>query len=281
MIFLDPRNDIAFKKIFGSDEHKNITISFLNSVLELTGEQAIESINFLNNEQIPQRTGKKENILDIACVDQAGNSYIIELQIASERNFDKRIVFYSAKSYSIQLEKGEDYRKLMPVIAVSVLDFVLFDKKKNYRSIHRILDEETYENDLRELAFAFIELPKFNKKEHELVTAADKWIYFIKEIRKQTKIPSALAHDEFEEACQAINRLTWPSHELDIYEKEAIKASVYHSTLETKYEEGREEGREEKQTEIARNLLKCDIRLEIIAESTGLSLEEIKKLKQC
>ncbi len=28
MIFLDPLNDIAFKKVFGSEEHKNITISF-------------------------------------------------------------------------------------------------------------------------------------------------------------------------------------------------------------------------------------------------------------
>ncbi len=276
MIFLDLRNDIAFKKVFGSDEHKNITISFLNSILELTGDQVIESINFLNNEQLLQRKDKKENILDIACVDQAGNRYIIELQITSERNFDKRIVFYSAKSYSIQLEKREDYRKLMPVIAVSVLDFVLFDKKKNYKSIHRILDEETYENDLRELAFAFIELPKFNKKEHELVTAADKWIYFIKEIRKQTEIPSALAHDEFEEACQALNRLTWPSHELDIYEKEAIKASVYHSTLETKYEEGREEGK----IEVACTMLFNGLSVEVIAKYTGLPIDEIKKLEQ-
>lgn len=158
MIFLDPRNDIAFKKLFGSEEHKNITISFLNSILELTDEKSIVSIDFLNNEQLPQPPSpmnvcysggygeprrslslrekcferksvggmidKKDNVLDIFCIDQAGNRYIVELQVANVKEFGKRMVYYGAKTYSLQLGKGKSYRNLMPVITLSIVNFV-------------------------------------------------------------------------------------------------------------------------------------------------------------
>ncbi len=284
MIFLDPRNDIAFKKIFGSDEHKNITISFLNSILELTGKKTIASIDFLNNEQVPQHIDKKENILDIFCVDQAGNRYIVELQIARVKEFDKRIVYYAAKAYSTQLGKGMDYFNIMPVVTVSVLDFVMFSTKKSYKSIYSLLDTKTHDDDLNELTFAFVELPKFNKKEHELETVEEKWIYFIKEIKKHTEIPTALRQNEFEEACQALNRMTWSEQALDIHDKEAIMASSYRSSIELAQEEGLEKGiekgRDQRTIEVAHELLSCGVNIEIIAKSTGLLIDEIKQLSK-
>lgn len=59
MQFLNPCNDVAFKKIFGSEEHKNVTISFLNSILEYTGKQQITDVQFLNNEQNAYCRAKK------------------------------------------------------------------------------------------------------------------------------------------------------------------------------------------------------------------------------
>src|SRR5436190_22825895 len=103
MIFLNPCNDVAFKRIFGSEDNKSITISFLNSILELTGDKAIASIEFLNTEQLPQITDKKSNILDIICVDQKGAKYIVEMQVREVEEFGKRMVYYGAKTYSTQL----------------------------------------------------------------------------------------------------------------------------------------------------------------------------------
>src|SRR5271170_4258529 len=111
-IFLNPCNDVAFKKIFGSESYKEIPISFLNSILENTGEKTITSIVFIQGspleqsgngvKQLPQTNEKKENILDICCVDQAGNKYIVEMQVAPDQEFGKRMVYYGAKTYSMQ-----------------------------------------------------------------------------------------------------------------------------------------------------------------------------------
>ena len=35
---LDRKNDVVFQKLFGMKNHKNILISFLNSILNLTGD---------------------------------------------------------------------------------------------------------------------------------------------------------------------------------------------------------------------------------------------------
>ena len=86
MVFLDPRNDVAFKKIFGSEQHKDVTISFLNSILEYTGQRAIKEVQFLNTEQAPLVIKeKKNNILDIMCTDQEGNRYIVEMQVKNSQ----------------------------------------------------------------------------------------------------------------------------------------------------------------------------------------------------
>ncbi|CFJ35614.1 conserved hypothetical protein [Mycobacterium tuberculosis] len=44
--------------------------------------------------------------------------------------------------------------------------------------------------------------------------------------------------------------------------------------------EGRTEGERQKATEVAKNLLAMDMAAEVVAKATGLSLEEIKKLKE-
>ncbi len=284
MIFLDPRNDIAFKKIFGSDEHKNITISFLNSILELKGPKAIVSIDFLNNEQLPQIIGKKDNIFDVFCIDQSNNKYIVELQVNRVKEFGKRMIYYGAKTYSLQLDRGKPYHELTPVIVLSVVDFVMFPNKKRYKSIHRILDDISYENDLRELAFAFVELPKFTKKENELQSNEDKWIFFIKNIKKHTEIPAALGQNEFEEACHVAQRMTWSEQELNIYDAAFINATDYQTGMELAQEEslakGIEKGISRGKIAVAHELLACGINIEIIAKSTGLFIDEINQLKQ-
>lgn len=89
MQFLDPRNDVAFKKIFGSEAHKRVTISFLNSILEFTGDRAITDVEFMNTEQKRILHDKKDNVLDILCRDQRGNKIIIQLKKFDEGEFEE------------------------------------------------------------------------------------------------------------------------------------------------------------------------------------------------
>ena len=70
MKFLDPTNDIAFKKIFGDENKKEILISFLNSLLGLKEGKKILEVEILNPYQIPPLAELKNTILDVRCKDQ-------------------------------------------------------------------------------------------------------------------------------------------------------------------------------------------------------------------
>jgi predicted transposase/invertase (TIGR01784 family) len=65
MRFLDVKTDIAFRKVFGSEQHKDILIGFLNAVLDLHGDKRIASVTLKNPWQPPDLAILKETIQDI------------------------------------------------------------------------------------------------------------------------------------------------------------------------------------------------------------------------
>ncbi len=70
MKFVNPKNDVAFRKIFGSQEKSEILISFLNAVLGLTGDREIQSLRILNPYQTPKLEPLKMSILDVKATDK-------------------------------------------------------------------------------------------------------------------------------------------------------------------------------------------------------------------
>jgi predicted transposase/invertase (TIGR01784 family) len=283
MQFLNPTNDVAFKKIFGSEAHKDVTISFINAVLNLTGSAVIKDVTFLNTEQKRIIADKKDNILDILCIDEENNRYIIEVQVAGMKEFDKRITFYAAKTYALQLDRAQTYQTLEPVITIAVLNFILFPDKKSYKSNHVILDRETYEHDLKDLSFAFIELPKFNKTENELNCDVDRWVYFLKNIYKESEIPKPLERAPFKEACEAANRLKWNVDELNSYHDAIVRLADDKGKIEFALAEGEAKGMiagvESGKKEVAKKLLQsARFSIPEIALMTGLGVGVIELL---
>src|SRR5689334_620683 len=110
--YLNPTNDYAFKRIFGDQNHSEILISFLNSLLDFQGEHQITQVDILNPYQAPKLPELKETVLDVRCKDQAGREFIVEMQLADKDDFDKRSLYYTAKSYAHQLNKQQEYRLL-------------------------------------------------------------------------------------------------------------------------------------------------------------------------
>jgi predicted transposase/invertase (TIGR01784 family) len=279
MKFLDPCNDIAFKKLFGSQERKNLTISFLNSILEYKGDSLITNVEFLNTEQNSLlRDEKKENFLDILCTDQAGNSYIIEMQVNRIKELSKRMIYYASKTYAMQLGSGRRYITLKPVITVAILDHIMFPDIIGFKSIHKILDVKTHACVMPELVFAFVELEKFKKTERELVTDEDKWLYFLKWINEQSEIPKPLQEAEFEQACHTVQQMTWSEYDLMIYNKQMMNETDREGALELAEEKGIEKGKKEEKCAIAKELLTHGINVSTIIATTGLSQEEIDAL---
>jgi predicted transposase/invertase (TIGR01784 family) len=271
MQFADIKNDIAFRKIFGNENKKEILISFLNAVLDLEGNKKITWVEILNPYQFPKIAGLKSTILDVRAKDKAGHSYIVEMQVADKKGFDKRITFYSSKTYAAQINSGEEYYKLKPTIFIGILNFEYL-KNLDYLSRHAILDTKTYEQNrsadqLKDLEFYFIELPKFNKTEQELTDLVEKWVYFIKNAENLNVIPASVNDEGLKSAYQEADQHTWTKEEVEEYE---------YARMRDTDEIAREMLILEK---IAKSLLQTALTNEDIAKHTGLTVEQIEQLQ--
>jgi len=275
MQFVDVKTDIAFKKIFGSDQHKEVLIGFLNAVLELEGDRRIKTVTLKNPWQPPDIPILKETILDIRAVDNRDVCFIVEMQIKDTKFFDKRAIYYTAKAYTGQIKKGEDYPKLNQVIFIGILDFNSFDGE-NYLTRHLILNRETMNQDLRDLEFNFIELKKFNKQEEDLETLIEKWIYFIKNADNLDMIPKSAAEiPELNEAYNLAAMNAWTEEELEIYEYWQIRDAGDRYKIQEEFEKGIEKGIEK----VALEMILDGESNEKIGKYTGLTDDVIAGLR--
>ncbi len=280
MKYINPKNDVAFKKIFANDKKKNILIGFLNAILE----KNIIDVTILNPFQAPKLKNLKDTTLDVKAKDKNGEEFIVEMQVQRQDFFYKRAIYYASKTYVGQLKRGNDYDKLKPVYFIGIVDFNIFETKK-YMSKHLILDVETNKNELKDFQFVFIELPKFNKKLSKLDKLSDKWIYFIKYAQSFKGIPKEFENEaEIIDALEEINKHNLTEEQLDIYEYWEMDETKQRDILQTAQrvakEEGVIEGEYQKSIEIAKKMLKKGSSVEDVAEMTELSIDEIEKIKK-
>ena len=178
--YLESKNDVAFKKVFGTEKNKDILIHFLNDMITFKENSPIVTVTFLKTVQDPVTAAKKTSIVDILCTDEKGNQYIEKCKWLRKKDLKKRAQYYASKAYISQEIKGGEYCDLKEVIFLAISDFVMFPQKSAYKSDHVILDKESHENDLKDFSFTFLELPKFNKDIDHLSNMTEKWAYFFK-----------------------------------------------------------------------------------------------------
>ncbi len=270
MKFIDIKNDVAFRKIFGNENKKEVLISFLNAVLFLEKDKKIIGVDILNPYQLPTLKGGKVTIVDIKAKDQNNKSYIVEMQVADAEGFDKRVLYYASKSYSSQIDRGDLYEKLNPTFFIGILDFEI-TQNTDYISRHKIVDIDTGENFIKDIEFNFIELPKFNKKENELTTIIEQWVYFIKNVENLKIIPKSVKDKGLKTAYEEADKHNWTKEELDAYDYVLMREQDARGRLtaaETKV-----------QKNIAKKLIKGGLSDEDIAEYTSLTIEQIEKLR--
>jgi len=290
MKFADPKNDLAFKKIFGDENKKEILISFLNAILDFKDEKTIVDITLVNPYQVPKIEEMKETILDIKAINQKNEKFIIEMQKKDLGDFAKRSLYYTSKAYVAQLDKGKNYSLLNKVYFIGILNFTMFDNE-NYISRHLILNQETAQQDIEDFEFTFLELSKFDKKLHELETILDKWIYFLKNGSSLTMIPQEFENiKELKEAFEVATQVTWNKQELDVYDYIGLKEYDDINALQTAEKkglkkgleqgisQGLEQGLEQGRLAVAKNLLDL-LDDETISVKTGLSLSQIRDLR--
>ncbi|BFD46644.1 MAG: hypothetical protein DMENIID0002_12900 [Rickettsia endosymbiont of Sergentomyia squamirostris] len=272
--YLDPTNDVAFKKLFSDSER---LMSFLNSIMRLPDSLKIMELKYIPNEQVPDLGQNKRSIVDVKVKDNSGNTYIVEMQNGYADAFLARVQFYSCIAFSSQLKKGKTYAELSPVVMVIITSgFCALPQEEECISCHQTINVENGKNHLKCLSYVFVELDKFTKEADELETIEDDWLYMMAKFDKAKEPPKHTKDQTVLSAYQTIEQFNWSEQEYEAYMKAMLVAQTEELNLESKYKQGIEE----KAIAMAKKMLAKRKPVDEIIEFTELTLEEINKLKE-
>ncbi len=282
-MFLSPKADITFKKVFG--EHPDIVKSFLNAMLPLEEREIVE-IEYLTPELLLDNLEQKNSIVDVRCKDNEGRQFIVEMQMYWRKEMYERMVFNMAKVYSSQLNIGNAYQELKPIYGLCLLDDVANKEEEFYH--HLRISTSDNKIVLDDFHLVLVELPKFKPKTYAEKKLRVLWLRFLTEINEQTDVmPEDMKEEPSLNKALSILQVTGLNNRERLGYDKFVDAVCWHRTLmrgarEDGVEEGKklgiEEGLKKGKIEMARKMLQENVCVEVVQKVTGLTAEEISRL---
>ncbi|MFI3155103.1 MAG: Rpn family recombination-promoting nuclease/putative transposase [Methylococcaceae bacterium] len=275
--YLNPYTDFGFKKLFGEEGSKDLLMDFLNQLLP-SYHQVVE-LNFKNPEKVSSTAKERKAIFDIYCQNKDGERFIVEMQKAKVNFFKDRSLFYSTFPIKEQAQKGGWDFKLMSVYFIAILDFQ-YDEKEEEAKFRRDVCLKDQDGDVfyDKLHFKFLQMPLFNKQEHELETHFDKWVYFLKNLENFDHIPAILNEPIFQKGFEIAELSHLKPKQFDDYQKSLLEYWEVKNVKDTAFGDGVEKGKIEERQAIAKNLVAMNLALGDIVKATGLTSAEIENL---
>jgi len=275
--YLDPKNDLVFKKIFG--HHPALLKSFLNAILPLPDDCVIESVTYLSPESVPELAALKNSIVDVRCCDNHGRHFIVEMQLQWTGDFIKRMLFNTAATYVRQLEKGKKYEHLSPVYGLALLDDTFTSEEKWFHHYHMANVHDGSKN-LDDIQLVLIELPKFKPNNIVGKRLTVLWLRFLKEIKDGTEVidPSLFEVEEIKEALRLLEVASYNAAELLAYDQRWDVVSSERTLISGKFAEGKAEGKAEERNMLVMNMHHQRLPMKQICTIAKLSQDEVQKI---
>lgn len=288
--FIDPTNDWAFKRIFGSRESGPVLVGFLNDLLH-GGRKVIESVKILDP-YLPSQVKKLKNTaVDVRARLADGGEVLIEMQLFPVAGFLQRLLYNGAKCLSSQLGRGSDYKLIRPVTIITIADCIVLSDHPSWLSRYALQERRTHaEWPARGLDFIFIELPKADPARLAAGDPLHDWLEFLKNAPEWRKIPPDVTNEGVRDALRlARHDNLSPSEALimnkrELYRQDQINIRLHALSegLEQGVQKGRQEGRQEgtqaEAIRIAKTSLAQGLSPELVATITGLSQAKIRSL---
>ncbi len=283
-------NDYIFKRIFAKRGNESILKDLLNAILGIKIKK-IEVMAEANLEK--EIETRKLGILDIKAILNNDTIIDIEIQIINRHNMIERTLYYWSGLYYNQLQKGEEYQESKRVIAINILDYNEF-MEGPYHEIAKLRREYMYRVLTNKMEIHFIQIPKFKKYRKDMKTKLDMWMEFISQIDKEGVENAMSKNKEIKKAQKEYEYLTGEENERRIAflmdkalrdeksayvggKQEGIKEGIKEG-LKEGIKLGRKDGEQKKQEEIAKNMKKKNMKVELISEITGLTKKQIENL---
>ena len=314
--YINPYTDFGFKKLFGSELNKDLLIGFLNALFEeakqIPGDQILD-VKYLSNEQLGRSQYDRKAVFDVLCETEKGVKFHLEMQNVFQEFFIDRSLYYS--TFSIQNmarrdsteEGGWDFQ-LQKLYSVNILNFTFKDRERkdaDGKSTKEIVNEIS-DDDLMhcvmlknvktnkifydKLVFIYLEMPKFQKPIEECHTFYEKWLFVLQNLTRLMERPKELQERVFKKLFEQAEIAKYTPEEYLAYENSLISlwdiANGYKAAekkgmekgFEKGIEKGIEKGEEKAKLAIARKLKAANLDINFIAETTGLTINEITEL---
>mgnify|MGYP000416906505 FL=1 len=198
---LNRLNDVFFKALLGSEERKTLTLNFINAILNREGSNAFTSVTFSDKEIVPPRIDGKLSFLDVLVKMDDGTRVHVEVQVLMDEYMVNRSLYYWGRIYSRELEKGDLYGDLRPVITINLLDFNQFPQYQTYINTYHITNDDTHDILTNHLEMHFIELKKIHISDIKKLKRSERWIaYFSPNFTDQERRALAMSDTAIREA---------------------------------------------------------------------------------
>lgn len=276
--YINPFTDYGFKRLFGEEPNKELLLDFLNELLH-EEQGKIVSLTYLKNEHLGTTEIDRKAIFDLYCENEKGEKFIVELQKTKQKFFKDRTLYSSTFPIREQAKHANWIYELKAVYTIAILDFVFDEDKDNpekYRYDIKLTDIETKKVFYDKLTVIYLEMPKYNKTLEQLETRFDKWLYVIRNLNSLDRIPDKLRERIFEKLFETAEIAKFSPEQARSYEDSLKYYRDLKASLDTRFEEGIEKGIEK----AAINAIMKGLSIEDIIDLTGLTKEQIEKLKK-
>ncbi|EHQ34423.1 Rpn family recombination-promoting nuclease/putative transposase [Methanoplanus limicola] len=280
---MSPKNDFAFRLLFGDEKNKEITIAFLRAMLKIP----VKDIKIKDPFLLKQMAGDKTGILDIRIVLDSGVQVDVEIQLSDHPAIRERVLFYNSRLYTSQLSSGYGYHLLKKTISLVILDYNLFKVEPMHTTFrHYDQDNEIELTDVQEVHI--VELPKlkYHQKQHRNNPEIP-WLMFLNAATKEELIMAADAEPKVAKAYDRLRDMSEDEESRRAYEEritEIIEVDLRMQAAEERGElrgeiKGREEGIIEERINQAKSLISLGMDDDFIMTVTKLSEDEILHLR--
>lgn len=276
---IDRTNDYAFKRIFGSEDTKDILLSFLNAILKPGSGEELADLTLADRELDPERLKDRELRLDIRATTASGEIIDLEVQVVNHHDIDRRTLYHWARLFYGQLREGGRFKDLRRTIAVDVLKFDWFAKDQRYHHVFHVREDESGEMLCKHLECHLLEIPKFKNLSRPPINTLEKWLVYLGNVEGESMKTIAEEEPAIQHAL-TIEEIFWQDEkERRYYEMRQDGLLDYRSELSAVREESLKEGREDNKKETAKAALEEGSSVEFVVKITGLSRETVLKLK--
>ena len=294
--FIYPLADFSFKRIFGTENNKELLIAFLNQTLS-TDTGVITDVSYLPQEQIGNSQFEKDVIFDIYCTNQSGDHFIIEMQRSKQHFFTNRVISYVSRAISSSLRRGDRHYNFPTVYSVNLLDFQPDVFPENEEYFWKVMLKDNANRIFsKKLLLFFFKLSNFaaqsKERRKDFENGMVKWLYYLKNIQDMGEQDLENEEDpifrKLLEECKYsnLNNMEQEEYRKSLLEYEGIRDAIecaredaakenFEQGLQQGRAEGKAEGRAEEKLAMAKSMLEKNIDIDLIISITGLTAEEI------